>query len=318
MLLFAGGVGVLIGAVGVGGVLLAPAMVVVLGMDPHAATATSTWAFLFTGVVGTVVYARRGTVPWSTVLGLSIGCIPGAFVGARANALLPGDAVVAILAGLAVLVGVQQLWPRHYRTVRSPPSGWRLVSLGTAVGFGSALTGTGGPVLLVPSLLGLGVAPLSAVAISQAIQIPVVAAASVGYLNAGLTNVKLGNMLGVAAAFGVVVGAAVAQRLHQERLRQLVALACVLAGFLLLGRFASAVGTASTPGVPPGRWPTSATSTPSETGIDSTMVREDSVIGSVAPQESQGYNPRFSREAPIAIPNGRSSEREMVMPRSRR
>jgi len=242
VLLFAGGSGVLIGAVGVGGVLLAPAMVVFTGMDPHAATATSTWAFLFTGMVGTVVYARRGTVLWSAVLGLSVGCIPAAFVGARVNALLPSGVVLATLATLAMLVGGQQLWPRRDRIVRRPPTGWRLVTLGAAVGFGSALTGTGGPVLLVPTLLGLGVAPLGAIAISQAIQIPVVAAASVGYLNAGLTDVRLGNMLGLTAAFGVVAGAAVARRLPQERLRQVVALACVLAGLLLLARSASAFG----------------------------------------------------------------------------
>mgnify|MGYP002652321004 CR=1 FL=1 len=44
-----------------------------------------------------------------------------------------------------------------------------LVAVGAFVGFGSALTGTGGPVLLVPVLLTLGVAPLRAVAVSQAV-----------------------------------------------------------------------------------------------------------------------------------------------------
>ena len=46
-------------------------------------------------------------------------------------------------------------------------------------------------------------------------------------------------MLGLAAALGVVAGAAIAARVPQERLRQAVALACVLAGLLLLGRSAA-------------------------------------------------------------------------------
>lgn len=63
-----------------------------------------------------------------------------------------------------------------------------LVAVGAFVGFGSALTGTGGPVLLVPVLLTLGVAPLRAVTVSQAVQLPVVVAGSVGYLQTGLVD----------------------------------------------------------------------------------------------------------------------------------
>ena len=50
-------VGVLIGMVGVGGVLLPPGLVALGDLTANEATATSTWAFLFTGVVGTVAYA---------------------------------------------------------------------------------------------------------------------------------------------------------------------------------------------------------------------------------------------------------------------
>ena len=47
-------VGVLIGMVGVGGVLLPPGLVALGDLTANGATATSTWAFVFTGVVGTV------------------------------------------------------------------------------------------------------------------------------------------------------------------------------------------------------------------------------------------------------------------------
>jgi uncharacterized protein len=227
-------VGVLIGMVGVGGVLLPPGLVAA-GLSPQEATATSTWAFLFTGVVGTVAYTTRGVVPWPMLGRLAVGLVPGAFAGARANAVLPPALVLVILAALALAVGVHQLLPRTVGGERSLGTGL-LVAVGAAVGFGSALTGTGGPVLLIPVLLALGVGPLVSVAVSQAAQVPVVVSGSAGYVSAGLTDVWLGSLLGVVAAAGVVAGAVVATRIRADRLRVIVALACIVTGVLLTVR----------------------------------------------------------------------------------
>lgn len=236
LLALAAVVGVLIGLVGVGGVLLPPGLVAVAGMDPHVATATSTWAFLFTGVVGTVAYASRGIVPWGMLGRLTIGVVPAAFLGAGANAVLPASLVLLALAALTLFVGVHQLWPRARRRTDRELGTLALVAIGAAVGFGSALTGTGGPVLLVPLLLALGVAPVRAVAVSQAVQLPVVASGSAGYLQAGLTDVALGTVLGLVAAAGTLAGAFLASRLHADRLRVVVAVACLVAGVLLVLR----------------------------------------------------------------------------------
>lgn len=238
LLVVALAVGLLIGSVGVGGVLLAPALVGLGAMSAHQATATSTWAFLFTGVVGTLAYARARAIAWGTLGRLVAGVVPGAFLGARVNALLSGALVLGLLGLLTLLVGAYQLVPRaasgRELALRTPV--WVLI--GAVVGFGSALTGTGGPVLLVPLLLALDVAPLAAVALSQAVQLPVVAAATLGYAQAGLTDVRLGSVLGVLAAAGTLVGALCSRRLNADRLRQVVALACVGVGLLLLVRAA--------------------------------------------------------------------------------
>ena len=236
LLLLAVVVGVLIGMVGVGGVLLPPALVVAGGMSAHEATATSTWAFLFTGAVGTVAYAWRGVVPWRMLLWLAVGIVPAAFLGARTNALLPTPVVLGALALLTLFVGVHQLRRTNAATSETAMGGPQLVAIGAAVGFGSALTGTGGPVLLVPVLLVLGVAPLRAVAVSQVAQLPVVLSGSIGYVQAGLTDIGLGTVLGIGAAVGAVSGALVATRLHPERLRDVVALACLTAGVVLAVR----------------------------------------------------------------------------------
>lgn len=229
-------VGVLIGMVGVGGVLLPPGLVVLGGLTAHEATATSTWAFVLTGVVGTLAYARRGVVPWAMLARLAVGAAPAAFLGALVNATLPASVVLLGLATLTLLVGVQQLRPPAVREPRAEPGTATLVAVGAGVGLGSALTGTGGPVLLVPVLLTLGVAPLRAVAVSQAVQLPVVVSGSLGYLRTGLVDVRLGTALGGLAALGVVAGAVVATRMDAEGLRRTVALACISAGVLLVVR----------------------------------------------------------------------------------
>lgn len=236
LLVLALAVGVLIGMVGVGGVLLPPGLVALGDLAANEATATSTWAFVFTGVVGTIAYAWRGVVPWGMFARLTVGVVPAAFVGALVNATLPGSVVLLGLAALTLFVGVQQL---SAGTVRETPDGLgtaALVVVGACVGFGSALTGTGGPVLLVPVLLTLGVAPLRAVAVSQAVQLPVVVAGSVGYLQTGLVDVRLGTLLGGFAALGVVGGAVVATRIDAQGLRRIVALACMATGVLLVVR----------------------------------------------------------------------------------
>jgi len=231
-------VGVLIGMVGVGGVLLPPGLVALGDLTANEATATSTWAFLFTGVVGTVAYAWRGVVPWGMLARLTVGVVPAAFLGALVNATLPASVVLLGLAALTLFVGVQQLRPRAVRETRDGLGTAPLVAVGAFVGFGSALTGTGGPVLLVPVLLTLGVAPLPAVAASQAVQLPVVVAGSVGYLQTGLVDIRLGTALGCLAALGVVAGAVVATRIPVEGLRRIVALACITAGVFLVVRAA--------------------------------------------------------------------------------
>ncbi len=249
LLVLAGLVGVLIGLAGVGGVLLPPGLMLLGDLSAGEAAATSLWTFGFTGVVGTIAYARRGAVPWSMAGWLAAGIAPGAFLGARTNAFLPAPLLVGLMAAFTIGVGAHQLLRRAPAPAGEPVNGsgaaaprWRtrevgaaaLVTVGAIVGFGSALTGTGGPVLLVPLLLALGLPPLRAVAVSQVAQLPVVVAGTVGYLGAGLTDVRLGTVTGIVAGAGAVVGAALAGRAPSGRLRTIVALACIAAGLLLL------------------------------------------------------------------------------------
>lgn len=229
--------GTLIGTVGVGGILLTPLLIFFVGTELHIAQATSSFSFLFTGIVGIIIYARRKSIDWQHVLWISIGIIPAALLGARVNTILSGAALTLILAALIIFSGYNALTRHHNNTnttrILNKPV---LILIGVGVGFGSSLTGTGGPVLLVPTLLFLQFMPLAAVGISQAIQLPIAIFATIGFLLYGQIDFHLGITLGVVQSVGVILGGTIAHTLPQEKLRMLVAITLIGVGFLMIGR----------------------------------------------------------------------------------
>jgi uncharacterized protein len=227
-------VGLLIGWVGIGGVLLTPALVYVGGLGFHLAAATSMWAFLFTGVAGTSIYARHGSIDWRLAAWVGVGVVPAAFAGAWANVALPEGVLMALLAALLVVTGADALMrgsvieqgARRFRATT-------LLAIGALIGFGSALTGTGGAVLLVPILLLLRAPVLASVGAAQAVALPVVVFSTAGYFLYGSVDFVLGTAVGLAAAVGVVVGARMAHAAQAAVLRRVVATALLCAGLLI-------------------------------------------------------------------------------------
>lgn len=226
--------GLLIGMVGIGGILLAPMLVYIAGIDLHLAMATSSLSFLFTGIAGTIAYARKGTISWKMVGWLCVGVIPATILGARVNVSLETDILTIILAALIVLSGLNALFMKPTtKQDKSRVNCFKLVLIGFATGFGSALTGTGGPVLLLPIFILLSIPALVAIGVSQAIQLPIAVFSSVGFYLYGEIDFKLGVQLGIIQAIAVVVGAQIAHRVSAKRLRQFVAIALVAAGLFM-------------------------------------------------------------------------------------
>jgi uncharacterized membrane protein YfcA len=88
-------------------------------------------------------------------------------------------------------------------------------------------------VLLVPVLLVLGMAPLTAIAASQVIQLPLVGFAVLGYATTGSVDYGLGTRLGALAAAGVVGGALIVRRLRPHTLDRVAAILLVAIGLSL-------------------------------------------------------------------------------------
>jgi hypothetical protein len=220
--------GGLIGVFGVGGVLLAPFLFYSFGIDLHLATAVSSWSFLFTGIVGSLAYWRMGRISWSAVKWLSVGILPGALLGSWTNARLSSPLLMLILAGFILGSGLNTIFSRssaNGELDRLKVS--LLLGLGFITGFGSALTGTGGPVILVPALMLLKVQAIAAIAVSQVAQIPIAASASLGHVFFGTIDFGLGTALGITQAVGVVIGARIAVNLNPQRHRRLIGITLV-------------------------------------------------------------------------------------------
>lgn len=217
-------VGVLIGCVGIGGVLLVPGLIYVLGMDVQIAIATCMFSYLFSGAAGALAYARRGSIRWSMALWLCVGAMPGAYLGAATVSIMPARWLQATIAVLVLFSGVYALVRRvPERSAADPTGAVRLAVVGGVTGFGSALSGTGGPLVLIPILAWMNLPLLTAVGLSQVIQLPIAALASVGNFQLGEVDIGLGLVMAALLVLGVLGGARAAHRVPAVLLKRFVA-----------------------------------------------------------------------------------------------
>ena len=231
-------IGVLIGATGIGGVLLVSFLVHGLGYPVQSAVAVALWSYLWSGLLAIALYWRRGSIAARPALWFCAASVPGAFLGACALGVVPGKVVEALIGGVLLLGGVQTLRPPREHNDRTPPGPALLVGLGLLTGFASALLGAGGAFLLVPLLVALGEPVLLAVGLGQAIQVPISAVATVANLRAGRIALLYGTILAAALAVGIALGTPLAHGVSQRTLRLLVALAMLVAAIVMVGRLA--------------------------------------------------------------------------------
>jgi hypothetical protein len=104
------------------------------------------------------------------------------------------------------------------------------VLIGAITGFGSAITGTGGPLILVPIIIFLGLPVLTAIGLSRAIQLPIAAFASVGNWLSGNLNFELALVVASLLVVGSFAGAMLVPRLPAEPIRKMIALLLVFFG----------------------------------------------------------------------------------------
>jgi uncharacterized membrane protein YfcA len=235
------GVGTLIGAVGIGGILLIPALTAFAGLSIHAAMATALFTFAFTGIAGTVMFQRRGSIDWTVTRPVLAGALVFAFIGAWVNSLTGPGALAFILAGVIIFAGVYTLAAWHGKpqaAFASRPRAQKLLllALGAIAGFGSGLTGVGGPALSVPLMVLCGFPALTSIGTSQVIQIVAAASGTLGNLQYGTIDFRVAATVTLLEIIGVLIGARIVHAVNAELLRKFVAVLCVVVGSGLVAR----------------------------------------------------------------------------------
>jgi uncharacterized membrane protein YfcA len=225
-------IGALIGAFGIGGVLLAPWLTHVIGLPVHEAVAITMLSFVAPGAVALAraAPAMRRSMPGRVRLVLATA--PGALAGSAALWIVPERAALVVLAvatsaiGVRLLVAPEGAGPRGAPTLPRSAGG----AIGFFVGFGSAITATGGPMVLTPLALWRGLPLAEVIALGQIVQLPIAATASIGNLLAGTVDALAGMWVGAMLVPGMLVGQRVGRVLPVRLLAIGVGLLLVAAG----------------------------------------------------------------------------------------
>ena len=237
-----GAVGLVIGWGGVAGFLLPILFTGACGLSVTESLLLSFLCFAVSGTIGSWNYHRRGELPLRPALVLSAGSLAGGLLGAALGGLLAAETVKAVLyivvflSGLAI--AVRELRPQKDRgRGNSFPKPLPLLALGFATALLCALSGAGGPVLVMPLLVAMGVPAKMAVgaALLDSVFIALPAIAVYGSRCeslAALAPMLLAAALGHAA--GVFAGSVTAAHVPQSLLKRGVAVFSICFSLFML------------------------------------------------------------------------------------
>lgn len=235
-------IGLIVGAVGGGGAILAlPVLVYVLGEGVGPASTASLIVIALAAAVGAGARAGHGHVCWRLALLFSapaaVGSLGGALLSKEASPRLLILAFVPVM-----LVAAGATWQRSgagstEEDIGCPPADARVVAgAGLAVGALTGFFGVGGGFVIVPVLtIALGLAFRRAVATSLVIITLTGVAALASHLLAGSRpDFGITATLAAATVAGALLGTAIADRLPQKALARAFAVIVTLVALFLL------------------------------------------------------------------------------------
>lgn len=160
--------GLMIGCIGIGGVILVPALVFLADVPIQISIPAAMLAYILSGLVATTVFAHNKSIRWPMAAWLCLGATPTAFAGAWAVSVVNPRLLEACLGLLTFLSGLNAL--RSQNATEAPEhtvSNTSLLMVGAVTGFLSSISGTGGPLVLVPIAISMSVPVLAAVGLSR-------------------------------------------------------------------------------------------------------------------------------------------------------
>lgn len=239
-------VGLSLGATGAGGALIAvPLLVYLLGRGVQEAVAISLIIVGFAAFLGALGHMRRREISLPVACLFGAAGAPGAWIGARAHALVRDEWVLLSFGVLMLLVSVLLLWHGRPDTDAAGPDFWRdrpilpraarVAGIGLLIGGLTGFFGVGGGFLIVPALLFFVVLPIRvAIGTSLLITALMSVAGIAGHLQQTQVDPALVGMMAAGSAAGLVVGAKIARWLSPERLGRGFALFALVVALSLI------------------------------------------------------------------------------------
>ena len=200
--------GLLIGAVGIGGVILVPLLTFTLGVDIYQSIAASIfcfcsfgscWHFYLCKTKSNFVERYKIYLDWRSTIdtvwrNIAFEC--------KQRTINSTDCFFSTW--LCHKEFLKQQNKSHDCAIVISRS--KLIFIGAFTGFFSALSGTGGPLILIPLMLWSSVPITIAIGLAQSIQLPISVFATIGNSWSGILNLSVAIPLATGIAFGTYYG----------------------------------------------------------------------------------------------------------------
>lgn len=227
-------VGLTIGASGVGGVLLIPALIYFGGLGTHQAMATALFTFFFTGIAATYIFQKYGSIEWKIALPVCAGSLVSSYFGASFGAALPPGQLKLILAAIIVASSLYSMRPASALGLadRLTPRLrlGLLIAIGLLTGFLCGMTGAGGGIVSLPVMLLCGFAALPSIATGQVLQSIISVSGSLSNHANDFIVYSMAWWVGLCEIIGVIVGVRIAHALPVPKLKRVASLTCLAIG----------------------------------------------------------------------------------------
>ena len=225
--------GLLSGLLGIGGGLIFSPLLLLLGLEPHQALATSTLAIVPTTMAGGWTHLRSGLLPWKAIAAIGSGALAGGLLFSQAGQNLAGWLLLslqALMYGVLMVVISPRTSSEVTDALLLPPGRLAgLLGVGLVAGWSTGLLGGGGGLVMVPLMVRfLGIRVHQAIRLSTLAVCASAVVASSTFLRDGRADLTMGLLLGGVAALAARWSAARLQRISEGRLVVLLRLLCAI------------------------------------------------------------------------------------------
>jgi uncharacterized membrane protein YfcA len=123
LVLIGASAGFLAGLLGIGGgVLIVPALVLIMGFDQHVAQGTSLLVIIPAAVAGSWTHHRNRQLALRDAVVLAAGGVAGALLGSLVALSLDDALLRRLFAGLLLVSALRLLWPRRQAATGKEPA----------------------------------------------------------------------------------------------------------------------------------------------------------------------------------------------------